>query len=261
MSARLGIAGITGQVGKLLIDEIASAGETLAGGTVRPASGKPIAPGIATFTDIGRLADQCDAVIDFTHAEMVVPHARALATRKAAWIIGTSGLSHADDAAMRTAAKTIPVVYAASFGPTAVLVPELVTSLATQLPASDYDVEILETHHRHKVDAPSGVALTIGRLIADARGQNFDDVRVSGRDGDIGPRKTGAIGFGAIRAGEITGETSVYFLSDDEHIVLTRRVFDRRVYAAGAVLAAQWAIGRTPGFYSMRDVLGLPNGR
>ena len=180
MSLRIGIAGITGQVGRLLIDEIGRAGATLSGGTIRPASSKSVPPGIATFTDLEELAAVSDVVIDFTHADVVIPNARALTAKKTAWVIGTSGLTAADEAAMQAAAKTIPVLYAPSFAPTAVLTPELVTTLASSLPTADYDVEILETHHKHKVDAPSGVAIAVGKHIAKARGQVFDEVAVLG---------------------------------------------------------------------------------
>jgi 4-hydroxy-tetrahydrodipicolinate reductase len=134
-------------------------------------------------------------------------------------------------------------------------VPEIMTTFAAALPAAEYDVEVLETHHHHKVDAPSGTAIAIGRLIAGARQQTFDEVAILGRSGHVGPRKAGAIGFGVIRAGEIVGESTVYFLSDDEEIIVTRRVFDRRVYATGSVLAAHWAAGRSAGFYTMREVI------
>lgn len=255
MSLRIGIAGITGQVGRLVAEEIGRQGLTLAGGTIRAGTTKTIPASAAVFTKIEDLAAASDVVIDFTNAALTVPIARALAARKVAWVNGTSGLSKTDDAAMREAATSIPVVYASSFAPTSVLVPELVTTLARSLPAEEYDVEILEAHHHHKVDAPSGTAITIGRLIAGARGQNFDAVAVLGRDGHVGARPPGAIGFGAIRAGQIVGESSVYFLGEDEEVILTRRVFDRRVYASGAIFAARWAVRQAAGLYSMRDVL------
>lgn len=255
MSIRIGIAGLTGQVGRLVVEEVRAAGETVSGGTIRAGTSKPIPAGVPAFARIEELAEVSDVVIDFTHAEVAAANARALADRGVAWVVGTSGLSKSDDAAMREAATRIPVVYAASFAPTSVLVPEIMTTFATALPAAEYDVEILETHHHHKVDAPSGTAIAIGRLIAGARKQAFDDVAILGRSGHVGPRKPGAIGFGVIRAGEIVGESTVYFLSDDEEVIVTRRVFDRRVYATGSVLAARWAAGRAPGFYAMRQVM------
>jgi len=255
MTLRIGIAGLTGQVGRLVVEEIRAVGLTVAGGTIREGTTKTIPQAVSAFTRIEDLAAVSDVVIDFSHADTTAASAAALVARGIPWVNGNSGLSASDEAAMHAAAERIPVVSANSFAPTAVLVPEVMTRLGGGLPAAEYDVEILETHHHHKVDAPSGTAIAIGKLIARARGQVFDEVAVLGRRGHVGPRKPGAIGFGAIRAGEIVGESSVLFLADDEEIVVTRRVFDRRVYATGAVLAARWAVRQAPGLYGMRDVL------
>ena len=255
MPLRIGILGITGKVGGLCAAACAGPDLALVGGAGRPGTAKPAPAGVARFPDAASLAAACDVVIDFSHAETTAASAAALVARGIAWVNGNSGLSASDEAAMHAAAERIPVVSANSFAPTAVLVPEVMTRLGGGLPAAEYDVEILETHHHHKVDAPSGTAIAIGKLIARARGQVFDEVAVLGRRGHVGPRKPGAIGFGAIRAGEIVGESSVLFLADDEEIVVTRRVFDRRVYATGAVLAARWAVRQAPGLYGMRDVL------
>jgi 4-hydroxy-tetrahydrodipicolinate reductase len=255
MSRAIGVIGVTGQVGRLLTEEIPKAGAALSGGTLGRDKSKSAPAGVALFDDVGALADRSDAMIDFTHAETIVPYAKQVRAHKAAWIVGASGLQKPQWDALRFAAETVPVVYAPNFAATAILMPELVQTLARLLPAADYDVEILETHHRHKVDAPSGTATAMGRLICETRGLDFDEVAVLGRDGETGARKPGAVGFGSIRAGEIVGETSIYFMSDDETVILGRRVFDRRVYAEGAVQAALWAIGRKPGLYAMKDVL------
>ena len=172
-------------------------------------------------------------------------------------MLGTSGLSAADEAAVATAAERIPVVYAANFAPGVNLVLALAERMAAALPAETYDAEILEMHHRQKVDAPSGTAMGLGRAVARGRGVDLTQVMQSGRDGHTGPRPTGAIGFAALRGGQVVGEHTLLFAAADEHIALTHRGFDRRAYAKGAVLAARWAAGRPAGLYDMMDVLGM----
>ncbi len=244
---RIGIAGITGRVGRLLAEEILAAGDELVGGTSRQ---RPV-------PDIAALAARCDAVIDFTHADTVPRHAEALAGGAAAWILGTTGLDRAAQDAVAAAAVRLPVVQAANFSPGVALLLGLARRMAAALPAADYDAEILEMHHRQKRDAPSGTALALGEAVAEARGVPFRDVRESGRDCETNPRAPGAIGFAALRGGQIVGEHTLSFTAATEQISLGHRAFDRRVFAAGALRAARWAQGRPPGLYGMEDVLGL----
>jgi 4-hydroxy-tetrahydrodipicolinate reductase len=129
--------------------------------------------------------------------------------------------------------------------------------MAASLPSQQYDAEILEMHHRQKVDAPSGTAVALGRAVAAGRQVDLATVMQSGRDGHTGPRQTGAIGFATLRGGQVVGEHSLLFAGADEQIVLTHKAFDRRTFASGAVRAALWVAGRAPGLYGMRDVLGL----
>lgn len=255
---RIGVAGLGGRMGLLLADEIAAAGHEVAGGTLRPGSSRTPPPGIAILSDLAALAAQADAVIDFTHASAAQPHAAAMARAGVAWVLGTSGLSPADEAAVAHAAASVPVVYAANFSPGVSLVLALAEQMAAALPAGTYDAEIVEMHHRQKVDAPSGTAIGLGRAVARGRGVRLEDVMASGRDGHTGPRPTGEIGFAALRGGQVVGEHTLLFAAGAEQIALTHRAFDRRVFAAGAVRAAGWAAGRAPGLYSMLDVLGMP---
>ena len=241
---RIGIAGVTGRMGKLLIEEVAAAGATLAGG-------------ISRGGDIAALAAESDVVIDFTNAATARSHAAAMAAARKPWVLGTSGLSAEDEAAVEAAAATVPVVYAANFAAGVNLVLALAERMAAALPAEAYDAEIVEMHHRQKVDAPSGTAIGLGRAVARGRGVDLDAVMQSGRDGHTGARKPGAIGFAALRGGQVVGEHTLLFAAASEHIALTHRAFDRRVFAAGAIRAALWAVGRPVGLYSMRDVLGL----
>jgi 4-hydroxy-tetrahydrodipicolinate reductase len=245
MTTRIGIAGITGRMGQLLAEEVRAAGATLAGGTSR---GDP---------DLSALAAAADAVVDFTNAATAQATAATMAASGKAWILGTSGLSAADEAAVEAAATSIPVVYASNFSAGVNLVLALAERMGAALPADAYDAEIVEMHHRQKVDAPSGTAIGIGRGVAKGRGVKLDDVIDSGRHGHTGVRKTGAIGFAALRGGQVVGEHSLIFAAGSEHIVLTHRAFDRRTFATGAVRAALWAVSRPAGLYSMMDVLGM----
>ncbi|MBS0562504.1 MAG: 4-hydroxy-tetrahydrodipicolinate reductase, partial [Proteobacteria bacterium] len=237
-------------MGKLLTEEVTAAGATLAGGISSRA-------GVGGFADIAALAAVSDAVIDFTNAAAARRHAAAMAVSGKPWVLGTSGLSPEDEAAVAVAAETIPVVYAANFAAGVNLVIALAEKMAAALPAEAYDAEIVEMHHRQKVDAPSGTAIGIGRAVAKGRGTTLDAVMESGRDGHTGPRKTGAIGFAALRGGQVVGEHTLIFAAGAEHIALTHRAFDRRAYATGAVRAALWLRGRPAGLYSMMDVLGM----
>ena len=146
---------------------------------------------------------------------------------------------------------------ASNFSPGVVLMTALARRAAASLPADQYDAEILETHHRQKVDAPSGTALSLGRAVADARGQYFDVIRDSGRDGHTGARRPGAIGFAALRSGQIVGEHTLSFTSDAEQLSIEHRAFDRRVFATGALRAARWAYRHAPGLFGMENVLDL----
>jgi len=255
MQKGIGIAGIGGRMGRLLVEEVAAAGGKLVGGIDRPGVAAP--EGVKLFADIDALAAASDVVMEFTHASSAIPHARALAAAGCAWVLGTTGLAAADEAAVAEAAKSTVVVHAANFSPGVNLVLALAERMGAALPADQYDAEILEMHHRQKVDAPSGTAVFMGRAVAKGRGVSLDDVTDSGRDGHTGARRTGAIGFAAMRGGQVVGEHTLLFASATEHIALTHRAFDRRAFATGAVRAALWTEGRKPGLYSMMDVLGM----
>jgi 4-hydroxy-tetrahydrodipicolinate reductase len=255
--ARIGIVGIAGRMGRLLIEEVQAAGAVLSGGAGRPGSTRALPDGVAVFSDVAALAAVSDVVIDFTIAAAAQSTAAAMAASGKAWVIGTSGLSAADEVAVSVAAETIPVVYASNFSTGVNLVLALAERMGAALPAEVYDAEIMEMHHRQKVDAPSGTAVGMGRAVAKGRGVRLEAVMESGRDGHTGPRKTGAIGFAALRGGQVVGEHTLIFASGTEHIALTHRAFDRRAFASGAVRAALWAVSQPPRLYSMMDVLGM----
>jgi 4-hydroxy-tetrahydrodipicolinate reductase len=251
VAVSIGIAGITGRMGQLLVDEVSAAGAELVGGIGRAGSSA------ASFSDISALAAASEVVIDFSNAATAKTNATTLAAAGKAWVLGTSGLSELDEAAVAEAAHRIPVVYASNFSAGVNLVLALAERMGAALPAESYDAEIVEMHHRQKVDAPSGTAIGMGRAVAKGRGIALADVMESGRHGHTGARKTGAIGFAALRGGQVVGEHTLIFASGTEHIALTHRAFDRRAFATGAVRAALWVAGRKPGLYSMMDVLGM----
>ncbi len=258
MTVRIGIAGIFGRMGVRLAEAVAAAdGAVLAGGTSRDGAGKVGPGGTEIFSDVARLAAVCDLVIDFTTAAAVAGHAESLAAAGAGWVLGTTGLSAADEAAVAAAGAKIPVVAAANFSPGVNLVFALAERLGAALPAGLYDAEILEMHHRQKVDAPSGTALAIGRAVAAGRGVALEDVMVRARNGQTGAREDGEIGFASLRGGQVFGSHSLLMTAAGEQIVLTHHAFDRRIFAAGAVRAALWVWGRGAGVYSMADVLGV----
>ena len=247
---KIGILGISGRMGCLLAEEVSAAGATLAGGTARRGGQWP--------SDPDALARVSDALIDFTTPAALEPHLQAALTSRKPFILGTTGLTASQEATLEQAAREIPIVYAANFSPGVNLILAVAERLAASLPAESYDAEIVEIHHRQKIDAPSGTAMALGRAVATGRGTTLEEAGIeSGRDGHTGPRKTGAIGFAALRAGQVVGEHTLLFASASEHITLTHRSFDRRVYATGAIRAALWAVKQPPGLYGMKHVLGM----
>ncbi len=198
--------------------------------------------------------EACDVVIEFTTPAGCEHWARWCAEHRTPLVSGTTGLGEAEQAALRAAAGSVPVVWAPNMSVGVNLLLELVADLAAKL-GEDWDVEICETHHRQKVDAPSGTARALLDAVCRGRGRDSAAVAVHGRVGDGGPRPAGQVGVHALRMGMIVGEHEVHFTSDAESVTLRHRAFTRETFAAGALRAARWLIGRPPGLYSMRDVL------
>jgi len=258
MTVRIGIAGVFGRMGRMLAEAVAAAdGAVLAGGTSRGSLDREGPLGAKLFANMAGLAAESDLVIDFTTAAAVAGHAESLAAAGTAWVLGTTGLTAADEAAVTAAAALIPVVAAPNFSPGVNLVFALAEKLGAALPEAAYDAEILEMHHRQKLDAPSGTALAIGRAVAAGRGTLLESVMVRARDGQTGARRDGEIGFASLRGGQVFGSHSLLMTAAGEQIVLTHHAFDRRIFADGAVQAALWLSGRGPGLYGMADVLGV----
>jgi 4-hydroxy-tetrahydrodipicolinate reductase len=196
--------------------------------------------------------------IDFTLPAALDANVRACIDHGAALVVGTTGLEDKHFAILKAAAQEIPLVYARNMSVGVNVFMDLVGRAAAALGA-EYDVEIIEAHHRQKVDAPSGTALDIGERIAAVKGRALKDLAVHGRLGHTGPRVPGTIGFSVIRAGSIVGDHTVMFAAPEERVELAHHAVDRKSFARGAIRAARWLAGQPPGLYSMRDVLGLQN--
>ena len=262
---RIGISGCGGRMGRMLVAEVAATpGCRVAGGIEGPASpelGKDIgelagigALGLTASSDAAALFANADVVIDFSSPEASVAHARLAAAAKKALVIGTTGLDAAANAALREAAKSAPILWAPNMSLGVNLMLRLAEEMARAL-GEDYDIEILEMHHRHKVDAPSGTALALGKAVAEGRGIDLAAKSQRVRDGITGARKRGDIGFATLRGGDNPGEHRVIFAAEGEQLELTHRASSRRVFAKGAVKAAQFLAGKPPGLYTMKDVL------
>lgn len=264
---RIGIVGCAGRMGRTLIREIlATDAAMLIGGTEQPghaAVGKPILhpethadTGLAVTTDAHALFEAADAVIDFTCPTATVYHAHLASQTKTALIVGTTGLSAAQSADLKAAGEKTVILQAANFSLGVNLLLALTEEVARRL-NEDFDIEILEMHHRLKVDAPSGTAVALGQAAAAGRGVDLARISDRVRDGITGARQRGHIGFATLRGGNVVGDHTVIFAADNERIELTHKAADRAIFARGAVAAALWSKGRAPGYYGMADVLGF----
>ncbi len=257
---KIAIAGAAGRMGQMLIREIArTEGCELSGALEGPGSnalGTEAAKGIKIVADAAAAIDAAQVVIDFTVPAATVAHARIAADKGVAMVIGTTGLSPEQTAAVHEAAKKVPIMWAANMALGVNVLMALVERTAALLDPA-YDIEVLEMHHRHKIDAPSGTALALGRSAAAGRKVELEKVWRKSRDGHTGARPTGEIGFATLRGGEEVGVHTVFFAAAGERLELSHRSFSREGYAAGAVRAAKWLEGKKPGLYGMKDVLGL----
>jgi len=205
--------------------------------------------------DVAAGVAACDVYIDFSAPDATRIAAKAAASGNKAAVIGTTGLSAADESALSELARVAPVVVAANFS----LGVNLVLGLARQAARAlePWDAEVVEIHHGKKRDAPSGTALAIANAIAAGRQVSYDAVKRHTRDGDVGPRPSGEIGVASVRGGDVVGEHVAYFFGDGERIEIAHRATSRSIFAVGALRAAEWVVGKPPGRYTMLDVLGL----
>ena len=264
---RLIVAGAGGRMGRALVRVIAETpGAVLAGALESPTSellgkdagilaGLP-ANGVPLSADLWAMSAEADGILDFTVPAATIANVAIAAERGIVHVIGTTGLSASDDAVIKSVTKRAVVVQAGNMSLGVNLLAALVKRVASALD-QDFDIEILEMHHKAKVDAPSGTAYMLGRAAAAGRNVDLASHSVRARDGHTGPRNPGDIGFATLRGGTVTGDHTVIFAGPYERIELAHKAEDRMIFAHGAIKAALWAHRKPPGHYSMADVLGL----
>lgn len=241
--ARIGIIGSEGRMGRVLVEAIAAAGEVHAGG-------------IDMGGDQLALAKASDVLVDFSSPKALEANLDAAMAAGVPIVVGTTGLEERHHFLCDNAAETIPVLQTGNTSLGVTLLAHLVREAASRL-GEDWDIEIAETHHRMKVDAPSGTALLLGEAAAQGRGIALGDHSERGRDGITGKRGLGNIGFASLRGGSVAGDHTVHFLADNERLALSHLAENRAIFAKGAIRAAQWLIGKSAGRYAMPEVLGL----
>jgi len=267
ITMKIGIVGCAGRMGQMLVKEVlGTTGCELAGGTEgpgNPALGKDMAAqaglepcGLEITENAEALFAGSDVIIDFTLPAATVNHLELAKSHGTALVLGTTGHEADELAAIETAAQDITIVKAMNFS----IGVNVLFALSEQLAGTlddEYDIEIIEMHHKHKVDAPSGTAIGLGEAAAKGRGVNLDDVSARGRDGITGARNKGDIGFTSLRGGEVVGEHTVIFAAESERVELVHKADSRGIFSKGAVHAARWTEGQAAGLYDMLDVLGF----
>lgn len=266
-AVKVGVVGCAGRMGQMLLKMLISApGIVVVGGTERRGSialGQDIGAlagadplGISVGDDPSLLFETSDVVVDFTNPTATLQHAQMAARTGCALVIGTTGFDNDQLNSLYRAAQKAPIVLAANMSLGINLLQQVVEEVARILD-TEWDIEIVEMHHRAKIDAPSGTALALGEAAARGRGQNLRRISRRSRDGQVGPRVKGEIGFAALRGGDVVGDHTVIFAADGERVEIVHRAASREIFARGAVKSVLWAAGKKPGLYSMRDVLGF----
>ena len=263
---KVAVMGVAGRMGQELVRAAHAAGCSIVGGVEQegsPAIGADIGVisglpplGVPVTSDAIDVISRCDGILDFTSPKATVEFAGLASNARAVHVIGTTGLSAEDEAQIAAAARHAPIIKAGNMSLGVNLLVALARRVAEAL-ADDFDIEIVEMHHRDKVDAPSGTALMLGAAAAEGRGIDLGKRAVKAREGHTGPRQRGDIGFATLRGGSVVGDHRVIFAGAGERVELAHVAGDRSIFARGAVKALQWGYGKAPGLYSMSDVLGL----
>lgn len=246
---QIAILGSSGRVGKLLIEELESAAWNscaFVGGSNSRTSEQ----------ELEELFEKADIAIDFTTPDATMKHLQIASKHNTPMVIATTGLAADQEQEIKTAAGSCPIVYAANTSIGVTILQDLVQKVAAALDES-YDIEICEAHHKHKVDAPSGTALALGKAAAEGRKTTLEKDAVYAREGQTGARQLGNIGFAVLRGGDVVGEHTVSFFGEGERLELTHKASNRSLFAKGALKAAIWLKNQKPGLYTMHDVLGL----
>lgn len=267
MTTRIAVTGAIGRMGKTLVEAVTNSSDAeLTAAIVLPDSsliGADIGEvaglgknGVSIVGDINQVLDDFDVLIDFTAPEATVANAIACSSKRKGMVIGTTGFSDQQKVLFEDAIKSIPVCIASNFS-TGVNLCFKLLDIAARVMGKESDIEIYEAHHRHKVDAPSGTALRMGEVVADAVGRNLKEVAVYGREGQTGAREKNTIGFATVRGGDVVGDHTVSFLADGERVEITHKASSRMSFARGAVRAAVWVASQQAGKFDMQDVLDL----
>ncbi|MRN37862.1 4-hydroxy-tetrahydrodipicolinate reductase [Neisseria sp. N95_16] len=264
---KVAIAGVNGRMGKVLVEAVNNHPDTVLSGAIEHSTSEALGldagfalglkTGVTITDDVDAVLAQSDVLIDFTRPEPTLKHLQKCVEQGVNIIIGTTGFDDAGKAAIKAAGDKIGVVFSANFSVGVNLTFHILDTVARVL-NEGYDIEIIEGHHRHKVDAPSGTALRMGEVIADALGRDLKECAVYGREGHTGPRDPSTIGFATVRAGDIVGDHTALFATDGERVEITHKASSRMTFAAGAVRAAVW-VSSQKGLFDMQDVLGLRN--
>ena len=264
---KVGVIGAGGRMGRMLIEAVndntqttlSAAIERQGSSLVGADAGEVAAIGcldVQIVDDLQAVISDIDVLIDFSLPDATEQNMQICAEHSVAMVIGTTGFNEQQEQVLATASEQIAIVYAGNYS-TGVNLSLKLLDMAAKAFGNDADVEVIEAHHKHKIDAPSGTAYMMAEAVAEARGQNLKDVAVYGREGQTGEREAGTIGIHAIRGGEIIGDHTVMFIADGEVVEITHRARARMTFAAGAVRAATWIIQQKAGQYNMQDVLGL----
>jgi len=267
MTVRVGVCGAAGRMGKTVLEvcnetdnvEIAAAIEYKGSSMIGLDAGEQAGIGkidVEITDDIAKISDQIDVLIDFTIASSLTENLEKCHAAGKCMVIGTTGLDDEQKELINKMAKDIAIVFAPNMSIGVNLCLKLL-EMAAQVIGEASDIEIIEAHHRHKKDAPSGTALRMGEVIADTLGRNLKECAVYGREGVTGERDKNTIGFATIRAGDIVGEHTVMFASAGERVEITHKATSRKTFASGAVRAAQWLAEKDKGLFDMQDVLGI----
>lgn len=263
----VGVIGAGGRMGRMLIEAVNDNPQTTLNAAIERQGSSLVGADAGEVAAIGRLnvqivddlksvVDDIDVLIDFSLPDATEQNMQICAEHSVAMVIGTTGFNEQQEQVLAKASEQVAIVYAGNYS-TGVNLSLKLLGMAAKAFGADADVEVIEAHHKHKIDAPSGTAYMMAEAVAEARGQNLKDVAIYGREGQTGEREAGTIGIHAIRGGEIIGDHTVMFIADGEVVEITHRARARMTFAAGAVRAATWIIQQSAGQYNMQDVLGL----
>ncbi|GAB2642385.1 4-hydroxy-tetrahydrodipicolinate reductase [Psychrobacter pocilloporae] len=264
---KVGVIGAGGRMGRMLIEAVQNNPKTILNAAIERQGSSLVGADAGEVAAIGRLevkiVDELEAVIndidvliDFSLPDATEKNMQVCAEHNVAMVIGTTGFNEAQEQVLAKASEKIAIVYAGNYS-TGVNLSLKLLGMAAKAFGNEADVEVIEAHHKHKIDAPSGTAYMMAEAVAEARGQNLKDVAIYGREGQTGARESGTIGIHAVRGGEIVGDHTVMFIADGEVVEITHRARERMTFAAGAVRAATWVTEQGAGQYDMQDVLGL----